>query len=87
MTLKSVKVSDLAVATTLSANDKVVVLSNTSGTPVMKSTTVATLTSISNVVPATASSNGTPGSIAFDATNLYVCVANSVWVKAALTTW
>ena len=87
MTLKSVKVSELAVATTLSANDKVVVLSNTSGTPVMKAATVATVIRIANAVPATASSNGTPGTLAFDATNLYVCVANSVWVKAALTTW
>lgn len=87
MTLKSVKVSELTVTTTLSANDKVVVLSNTSGTPVVKAATVATLKAVSNAVPANATSNGMPGTLAFDSTNLYVCVANNVWVKATLATW
>lgn len=37
--------------------------------------------------PATATSAGTPGMIAYDATHLYVCVSNAVWVRVALATF
>lgn len=37
--------------------------------------------------PATASSNGTLGDIAFDSNYLYYCVANNTWKRAALSTW
>jgi hypothetical protein len=43
----------------------------------------ATVTS----APATATSPGKPGQIAYDATHFYVCVAADVWVRAALATW
>lgn len=36
-------------------------------------------------VPATATSNGTAGQVAADASFLYVCVANSVWRRVALS--
>lgn len=38
-------------------------------------------------VPATATSAGTPGEVAFSATEFYVCVAPSVWVRTALSTF
>jgi len=37
--------------------------------------------------PATAASAGTPGMVAYDATHLYVCVANATWVRVTLATF
>lgn len=38
-------------------------------------------------VPATASSDGTAGSIAYDADYVYVCTAENTWKRAAIATW
>jgi hypothetical protein len=38
-------------------------------------------------VPATASSVGRPGQMAFDATGLYICTANNTWRRATLATF
>jgi hypothetical protein len=38
-------------------------------------------------VPATATSVGRPGQMAFDATGLYICVANNTWRKATLASF
>lgn len=38
-------------------------------------------------IPATISSTGRAGQVAFDSTHLYVCVATNTWVKATLTTF
>ena len=37
--------------------------------------------------PASATSAGTPGQIAWDATHIYVCVAKNTWVRATLATF
>lgn len=37
--------------------------------------------------PAAANSTGVAGTIAYDASYVYVCVATDTWVRAALTTW
>lgn len=37
--------------------------------------------------PATATSTGTAGQIAYDASYFYVCVATNTWKRAALATW
>ncbi len=37
--------------------------------------------------PATATSAGTAGQIAYDATHIYVCVATNTWVRALLATF
>jgi hypothetical protein len=37
--------------------------------------------------PATATSVGKTGTIAFDATHFYMCVATNVWVRATLATF
>jgi hypothetical protein len=49
----------------------------------------ATLTSTPSIVgvPASASDRGTAGQIAYDATHLYVCIADHTWVRASLATW
>ena len=38
-------------------------------------------------VPATASSTGTAGQIAYDSNYVYVCVATDTWKRTALSTW
>jgi hypothetical protein len=37
--------------------------------------------------PALATSPGTPGQIAYDATHIYVCIATNTWVRAVLATF
>ena len=44
-------------------------------------------TSILVSAPAFTTSLGTAGQLAFDSSNVYVCVAASTWRRAALTTW
>lgn len=41
----------------------------------------------SGSVPATATSAGIAGQIAFDASFVYVCIATDSWKRAALSTW
>jgi hypothetical protein len=38
-------------------------------------------------VPASATAAGKPNQIAYDATHMYLCVAENVWVRATLTTF
>lgn len=37
--------------------------------------------------PATASSSGIAGQVAYDATHFYICVQTNVWVRVALATF
>lgn len=37
--------------------------------------------------PATASSTGTTGTVAWDANYIYVCVATNTWKRVAIATW
>ena len=54
----------------------------TDGTGTMKWSTIA-----SSSVPATATSAGTAGQIAYDATHIYVCIATNSWIRASAATW
>lgn len=38
-------------------------------------------------VPATATSPGTPGQVAYDSSHFYLCVQTNVWVCVALSTF
>lgn len=42
---------------------------------------------VAGAAPATATSTGTTGQVAFDATHIYVCVNTNVWVRATLATF
>lgn len=83
--MAEIKVSNLAITTTLSANDRVVVLTNTNTTAVLKTITSANFKLLSNTAPASNTANGTPGQMAYDANYVYVCVANNKWGRASLT--
>ena len=49
----------------------------------------ANLTSlqVATATPASASATGTVGTIAWDASYIYVCVATDTWERAAIATW
>lgn len=85
------KISELAIATTLSANDRVVVLVSPSTTANVKTITTSNFANsvaaklISNSVPASNTSNGIPGQIAYSNSYIFVCVANNTWGRAQLT--
>lgn len=83
--MAEIKVSNLAITTTLSANDRVVVLTNTNSTAVLKTITSANFKLLSNTTPASSTANGTPGQMAYDSSYVYVCVANNTWGRASLT--
>lgn len=84
--MAEIKVSNLAIATTLSANDRVVILANTNSSPVLKTATLTNIRLITpNTAPVSNTSNGIAGQIAFDNSHFYVCVANNKWGKSALT--
>lgn len=49
---------------------------------------VATLTTLANVtLPTLSSDPGVPGQVIADASWIYVCVADGVWVRSAATAW
>lgn len=85
------KISELAVTTTLSANDRVVVLVNPSTTANVKTITTSNFANnvaaklITNSAPISNTSNGFPGQIAYNNTHIFICVANNIWGRAELT--
>lgn len=88
--MAEIKVSSLPVVNTLSTSDRVVVLVNPSSSANVRTITTANFANsvaaklISNSVPASNTSNGVAGQIAYDGTSLYVCVANNKWGKTTL---
>lgn len=86
----SKKVSELPTAANVAATDRVLVLRDPSGNASVRTVNVnifaANLT-ISNSVPATATSNGIAGTIRYDSSYIYVCVATNTWKRAAISTW
>jgi len=85
------KISELVVVTTLSANDRVVILANPASSANARTITTANFANsvatkfISNTAPASNTSTGIQGQIAFDSNAIYVCTANNKWGKANLT--
>lgn len=68
-----------------SATFKSGVYAQTDGVVVLKSG--AKEFRFSNSVPASASSTGSVGQIAYDSDYIYICVATNTWKRASLTTW
>ena len=77
------RLDELAVTASVSANDRILVLSGGAA----KTATVQTVIRISNTVPANSASAGTAGTLAYDSEYLYVCVSSNTWVRTALSTW
>lgn len=88
--MSEVKISALPLANTLSATDRVVVLVNPANSASVRTITTTNFANsvaarlITNTAPTSNTSNGIPGQIAYDATSVYVCVANNKWGKTTL---
>lgn len=48
---------------------------------------INSLTITTASTPANSTANGTQGQITWDADYIYVCVANNIWKRTAITTW
>lgn len=55
------------------------------GTPIYRGASGIPLGAVA--APSTATSPGDAGSVAYDATHIYVCIATDTWVRAVLATW
>jgi hypothetical protein len=63
------------------------VLDSGTGLPSTTSGVATTVALVAPTAPATATSTGIAGQIAYDATHIYVCIATNTWVRATLATW
>jgi len=90
MTDNSKKVSQLPTAANVAGSDRVLILRDPSGTPSVRTVNVnifaANLT-LSNSVPANSSAIGIAGTVRYDSSYIYVCVANNTWKRATISTW
>jgi len=94
MANNAVKTSELPVATSLSANDRVVVLTDPAGTPITKAASLSTLfgnaaanVEIEYYTPTTSSASAQEGVITYDSSYLYVAVANNSWKRISLSSF
>lgn len=90
MATESKKVSELPTAANVASTDRILVLRDPSGTPSVRTVTMSDLSAnliVSNSAPANSTANGIAGTIRYDASYVYVCVANNTWKRANLTTW
>lgn len=91
MSDESIKVSGLAQAANVASTDRVIVLRDPTGTPSLRTVPFSTLSAnlvLATSTPANSSANGVTGTIRFDSSYVYVCIANNSWGRVALeTTW
>jgi len=90
MTDNSKKVSELPTAANIAATDRLLILRSPSSSPSVRTINVSTFAAnlqLSTSVPANSSSTGLPGTVAYDANYLYICVGTNTWKRAALSTW
>lgn len=89
MTDNSKKVSELPTAANVALTDRVLVLRDPSGTPSVRTVNVNIFAAnlVTNSVPADAVANGTPGTIRYSNTYLYICVATNTWKRVAISSW
>lgn len=86
----SKKVSELPTAANVALTDRILVLRDPAGTPSVRTVNVSIFAAnlvLSNSVPANSTANGLIGTIRYDSSYIYVCVANNTWKRAAISTW
>lgn len=86
----SKKISELPTAANVAGTDRILVLRSPSGTPSVRTVVFSTLSAnliVSNTTPANSSSTGLAGTISYDSSYIYICVANNTWKRANLTSW
>lgn len=85
----SKKVSQLPTAANVAGTDRVLVLRDPSGTPSTRTVNVNIFAAnlVTGTVPAVANAAGIAGTIRYNDSYIYVCVANNTWKRAELSTW
>lgn len=84
------KVTELPTAANVASSDRLLILRDPAGVPSVRTVNVSIFAAnlqISNSVPVGPSSNGQAGTIRYDSSYIYVCIANNTWKRAALSTW
>lgn len=90
MATETKKVSQLPTASNVASTDRVLVLRSPASNASVRTVTMANFSAniiVSNSAPANSSANGFAGQISYDASYVYICVANNTWKRAALSTW
>lgn len=89
MANNSLTVSQLPNTTFMASTDRIVVLSNTFGNASVRTIAMSDLSNniIVSPAPATSTSNGFAGAIAYDNTHFYVCISNNAWLRTSLSTF
>lgn len=89
MSDNSKKVSQLPTAANVAGTDRVLVLRDPSGTPSVRTVNASVFAAnlVTGTVPETANATGIAGTIRYNSSYIYVCVANNTWKRAALSTW
>jgi hypothetical protein len=85
-----IKASELVTAANVAASDRILVLRDPSGNPSLRTVNANILAAnlvLSNSVPANSTSNGIAGSIRWDSSYIYICVANNTWKRTSLSSW
>jgi hypothetical protein len=95
--MASTKITELSASNTVAASDLLVIVTDPSGSPTTKKVTALNLansladhanTVVKKVaVPANSTSTGIINQVAWDANDIYICVANNTWKKIALTSF
>jgi len=80
--------ADIITATTsIEAPDITATTSITTPLVTADDVTVSGTITVASAPPVAANSDGDAGTITWDATHLYVCIADGTWVRAAIATW
>lgn len=78
--------------TALGPQDRVFVIASMNTVPNTGTVNVATLftnavISVASAPPANSTANGVPGQLTYDSNYIYVCLANSSWKRATLSSF
>jgi hypothetical protein len=83
-------VSELAIAANIASTDRLLVLRDPAANPSVRTITLGNISAnlqLTTLTPANSSANGLAGTIRYDSSYVYVCVANNTWKRASLTSW
>lgn len=86
----SKKVSELPTAANVASTDRVLVLRDPAGNASVRTVNSSILFAnivLSNSAPANSTANGNAGTIRYDSSYIYICTANNIWKRAALTAY
>lgn len=80
------KLSELTLATTVGQSDLLYVVQAGASKRVAVSSVASSVASTIVLAspPATSTSTGTKGTLAYDSSNVYVCIATNTWKRASL---